>query len=197
MSPLWDRFIDAESRHQHEALLPTHFELSIGNSPDSETEAAMPALVFQGFDHHEIIVGGTIDRIDWGKEKMRIIDYKDSRSDRYYQDLLTPEKLGVAHFQIPVYVAAAREFMEEQHRIDVMEGTFYLFRSAARTKCAVFTGEDPFFEKDLQKRMELRAEGRKNLFNRLAGIVGAVNQAITPFPLRTVHFVPTTGCAVL
>jgi ATP-dependent helicase/DNAse subunit B len=173
-APLWDRFIEEESRYQQEALLPTYFELSIGNSPDTETTTALPALVFHGFDHHEILVGGTIDRIDWGAHTMRIIDYKDSRSDRYYQDLLTQEKLGVAHFQIPVYVAAAKEFIARQQSINVMEGTFYLFRSGARTKPAVFTGEDPFFEKDLKKRMELREQGKENLFNRLAVIVGAV-----------------------
>ena len=171
---LWDRFIEAESRYQHEGLLPTYFEFLIGNSPDNETTEAMPALVFHGFDHHEILVGGKIDRIDCGAHTMRVIDYKDSRSNRYYQALLTQEKLGAAHFQIPVYLAAAKEFMSEQHTINAMEGTFYLFRSAARTKPAVFKSEDPFFEKDLEKRMELREQGRDNLFDRLAVIVGAV-----------------------
>ena len=171
---LWDRFIEEESRYQHEALLPTYFEFLIGNSPDNETAESMPALVFHGFDHHEIVVGGKIDRIDCGADTVRIIDYKDSRSDRYYQDLLTEEKLGAAHFQIPVYVAAAKEFMSGRQTIKVMEGTFYLFRSAVRTKPAVFKSEDPFFEKDLKKRMELREQGRENLFDRLAVIVGAV-----------------------
>ena len=171
---LWDRFIEEESRYQHEALLPTYFELLIGNSPDNETTESMPALVFHGFDHHEIVVGGKIDRIDCGAQTVRIIDYKDSRSNRYYQNLLTPEKLGAAHFQIPVYLAAAKEFMSGQHTIDVMEGTFYLFRRGVRTKPAVFKSEDPFFEKDLKKRMELREQGKENLFDRLAVIVGAV-----------------------
>jgi CRISPR/Cas system-associated exonuclease Cas4 (RecB family) len=38
----------------------------------------------------------------------------------------------------------------------------------------VFKSEDPFFEKDLKKRMELREQGKENLFDRLAVIVGAV-----------------------
>jgi ATP-dependent helicase/DNAse subunit B len=173
-APLWDRFIEEESRYQHEALSPTYFEFLIGRSPDNETPAAMPALVFHGFDHHEIQVGGKIDRIDCGPHTMRIIDYKNSRSDRYYQDLLRKEKLGTAHFQIPVYLAAAKEFMAEHHTINVMEGTFYLFRSATRTKPAVFKSSDPFFEKDLKKRMELREQGKENLFDRIAVIVGAV-----------------------
>ena len=79
----------------------------------------MPALVFHGFDHREIVVGGKIDRIDCGADTVRIIDYKDSKSDRYYQDLLTQEKLGAAHFQIPVYVAAAKEFMSGRQTINV------------------------------------------------------------------------------
>jgi hypothetical protein len=38
----------------------------------------------------------------------------------------------------------------------------------------VFKSSDPFFEKDLKKRMELREQGKENLFDRIAVIVGAV-----------------------
>ena len=170
---LWNRFIDEESRHQHEGLLPACFEVLIGGSPGAETPAAMPALVFYGFDRRTIFVVGTIDRIDCGEDRIRIIDYKDSRSGRYYQDLLRREHLGVLHFQIPVYLAAAKEFMTGHHAASRMEGTFYLFRSAARMNPAVFKSDDPFFEKDVEKRMALREQGSDNLFDRMALIVEA------------------------
>ena len=77
-------------------------------------------------------------------------------------------------FQIPVYLAAMKDFMSEQEKVNLMEGTFYLFRKAKRLKPYVIEGSDCFFEKDLEKRMELKEEGRVNLFNQISGIVKKV-----------------------
>ena len=101
---------------------------------------------------------------------MRIIDYKDSRSEVYYRNLLTKENIGVVNFQVPVYLAAAKELIARRYSINAMEATFYLFRSAT-DEALCEPGGGILFEKDL-KRKALREQGKENLFNRLAVIVG-------------------------
>ncbi len=174
LAPLWDKFIDEESRYRHEGFLPTYFEFMIGSFYGDEGKGDMPPLVVTGYDQKEILVGGKIDRVDFSSDKVRVIDYKNSSSDSFYRDLLKKEKIGVECFQIPVYLAAMKEFMSKQGMVNLMEGTFYLFRKAKRLKPYVIESSDCFFEKDLEKRMELKEEGRVNLFNKISEIVKKV-----------------------
>jgi ATP-dependent helicase/DNAse subunit B len=172
-APLWDRFIEEEARFREEGLMPTYFEFLIGGSSEDEQEAAMPALLFSDVDQPEIAVRGKVDRIDIGADKVRIIDYKNSGSDAHYRNLLKNENIGTVNFQIPVYLAAAREHLSKRYSFTSMEGTYYLFRKAKRVKSYVIKDADPFFEKDLLKRIELNQQGAENIFNRMAAIVRA------------------------
>jgi len=171
LDPLWDRFIEEESKYRNEGFLPVYFEFLIGNFFGDEGDRDMSPLVVIGYDRKEILVGGKVDRVDIGPDKIRVIDYKNSGNEQFYRDLLKEEKMGVQSFQIPVYLAALKEFMSEQNKINLMEGTFYLFRKAKRMKPYVVGSSDHFFEKDLKKRMKLREQGRVNLFNQISGIV--------------------------
>jgi len=172
LSLLWERFIEEESTHKHEELLPTYFELIIGNFFGGENKADMPELVIEGFNRKEIWVGGKVDRVDVGWDKVRVIDYKNSSSESFYRDLLKGEKMGVINFQLPVYLAAVKEYMiGQKKKIDLMEGTFYLFRKSKRIKPYVVKSSDPFFERDLNQRMKLKEQGRVNLFNQISEIV--------------------------
>lgn len=172
LSFLWERFIEEEATHKHEELLPTYFELIIGNFIGGENKADMTELVFKGFDQKEILVGGKIDRVDIGSDKVRVIDYKNSSSESFYRDLLKGEKMGVVNLQLPIYLAAVKKYMTEQKKkVDLMEGTFYLFRKSKSIKPYVVKSSDPLFERDLERRKKLKEQGKVNLFNQVSEIV--------------------------
>ena len=173
VAPLWDRFIEEESQFWEEGLMPTFFEFLIGDSSGVERDAAMPALLFSDDDQGEIAVRGKVDRIDIGAQKVRIIDYKNTRSESHYRNLLKNENIGTLNFQIPVYLAAAREYLFERYTFNDMEATYYLFGKGKRVKPYGINASDPFFEKDLLKRKKLNEQGRGNIFNRMAAIVRA------------------------
>lgn len=172
LSPLWERFIEEESRYKHEGFLPTYFEFLIGNYLGGKGKTDMPEIVVKGFDQKEILVGGKVDRVDIAQDKVRVIDYKNSSSEQFYRDLLKEENMGVINFQLPVYLAALREYLTEQKReINLLEATFYLFRKSKRMKPYVVESSDPFFENDFKQRMKLKEQGRVNLFNQISNIV--------------------------
>lgn len=171
LEPLWDRFIEEESKYKNEGFLPVYFEFLIGDWFGDEANGHMPPLVVMGYDGKQILVGGKIDRVDIASDRVRVIDYKNSRNEALYRDHLKKENMGIHSFQIPVYLAAIKEFMDEQKRINWMEGTFYLFKKPKRMKPFVVKSSDRFFEKDVTKRMELKIEGRLNLFNQVSEIV--------------------------
>ena len=172
LSLLWERFIGVESTYKHEEFLPMYFEFIIGDFLGSKNKTGMPELVIKSFDQKEILVGGKIDRVDVGSDKVRVIDYKNSSSESFYRDLLKGEKMGVVNFHLPIYLAAVKEYMTGQKKkIDLIEGTFYLFRKPKRMKPYVVKSSDPFFERDLKQRMKLKEQGRMNLFNQVSEII--------------------------
>jgi ATP-dependent helicase/DNAse subunit B len=172
-APLWDRFIEQEGQYREEGLMPTYFEWLIGSSSEGEGRTFMPFLLFSDDDHAEIAVRGKVDRIDMGGQRVRIIDYKNSSSEWHYRSLLKKESMGTVNFQIPIYLAAAREYLSQQYSFTSLEGTYYLFRKGKRVKPFVIKDTDPFFEKDLVKRKKLNQQGQGNIFNQMASIVKA------------------------
>jgi ATP-dependent helicase/DNAse subunit B len=172
-APLWDRFIEEEARFHEEGLVPTYFEWLIGKCSGEEDETFKPVLRFSDDDQTEIAVRGKVDRIDIGAERVRVVDYKNSNSEWHYRSLLKKESMGTVNFQIPIYLAAAREYLSQQYTFNALEGTYYLFRKAKRVKPFVIADTDPFFEKDLLKRKKLNQQGHENIFNRMASIVRA------------------------
>jgi ATP-dependent helicase/nuclease subunit B len=172
-APLWDRFIEEEGQYHEEGLMPTYFEWLIGSSSESEGKTFMPFLLFSDDDNAEIAVRGKVDRIDIGAQRVRVIDYKNSSSEWHYRSLLKKESMGTVNFQIPIYLAAAREHLSQQYPFTSLEGTYYLFRKAKRVKPFVIKDTDPFFEKDLVKRKKLNQQGQENIFNQMASIVRA------------------------
>lgn len=184
LSPRWERFVEEEAGYAEKECQPAYFEFLIGHSSGDESRSDMPALVIKDFNSDEILVGGKIDRVDSGPEKIRVIDYKNSSSESVYRDLLKKEKIGVISFQIPVYLAAVKEFMAEQKKmVNSMEGTFYLFKKTKRMKPYTVEESDPFYEKDLIKREKLKEQREMNLFNQISEIVrGAKNGDYTVCP---------------
>ena len=173
LAPLWERFVEEEATYQQEEYIPTYFEFLIGDVGSGTHQ--MPELVVKSLEEKTILIGGRIDRVDLGSSKVRVVDYKNSSGESFYRDLLKEEKMGVTHFQLPVYLAAVKEYMATQHKhITTFEGAFYLLRGVKRMKPYVIEASDPFLESDAHMRAELRAQGRKNLFNQIAEIVRQV-----------------------
>jgi ATP-dependent helicase/DNAse subunit B len=175
LSPLWERFIEEESTCKDEGFMPTYFEFLIGDFLSGESKTDMPELVIKGLDQKEILLGGKVDRVDIGPDKVRIIDYKNSSSEQFYGDMLKEENMGVLNFQLPIYLAALKEYMAEKKKeITLLEGTFYLFRKSKRMKSYAVKSTNPYFEEDVKRRMELKVQGRMNLFNQISEIVEGV-----------------------
>ncbi len=78
-------------------------------------------------------IHGIIDRVDIGKGKAVVLDYKAGRLDRYQAQLR--EKLLKTSFQLPLYVAALRAdpAVQSKNRLDSVVARYYSLRQGLVT----------------------------------------------------------------
>ncbi|HUP48102.1 MAG TPA: PD-(D/E)XK nuclease family protein, partial [Thermoanaerobaculia bacterium] len=88
-------------------LLPAHFEYRFG-SKHRRHEPDHPEPFIIETDGVPIRVEGTIDRIDSGRGRFRIVDYKSGKAGRH-EDLASKIDRGV-RLQLPLYAMAAAAF---------------------------------------------------------------------------------------
>jgi hypothetical protein len=93
-------------------LVPRHFEYRFGtkhrNDPDRTPDHPEPFIVNPG--RGAVRVEGTIDRIDAGKDRFRIVDYKSGKAGRH-ANLGDKIDRGV-RLQLALYAMAVAEFFE-------------------------------------------------------------------------------------
>jgi RecB family exonuclease len=87
-------------------LVPKHFEYRFGAKHRVPADHPEPFVVRTG--SAEVRVEGTIDRIDIGVERVRIVDYKSGKALRH-KDLAEKIDRGV-RLQLALYAMAAAEF---------------------------------------------------------------------------------------
>jgi ATP-dependent helicase/DNAse subunit B len=115
----------------------------------------------------EVVLSGRIDRLDLYRnrdrliERLRVIDYKTSRSLRGYKSELAPEHFGLTSFQIPLYLMAARnDFAGEIAPKAKFEGGYLALAARDHEKEAAteFEGARFAIEPEERKQFAERAE---------------------------------------
>jgi hypothetical protein len=126
-----DRIVAAEAR-DHGGLTPRLLEHAFGGA------AAAPALEI-GAGPGAVKLKGRIDRVDAGPDRLLVLDYKNSRDGKRYEELLQPESFGVSSFQVPAYLMAAARALPGRG----LEATFGILRAAERLDPVVLDAGDP------------------------------------------------------
>lgn len=115
----------------------------------------------------DVALSGRTDRLDLYRngdrriERLRVIDYKTSRGLRNYKSALKPENFGLASFQIPLYLMAARnDFAGEIAPKAKFEGGYLALAARDHEKEAVaeFDGARFAIEPEKRKQFAERAE---------------------------------------
>ncbi|GEM_PF-1938619 len=143
------RFIrrEFEERPEGDLFVPAYFEVYFGERRIEGKEPPFPPLVIE-IDGRDIPFTGRIDRIDVneGERAFRVIDYKKKRKSKNGIKKLTKQIEKGIHFQIPIYLLAAREsilgnrfspeggrlifieYEEKKDQMDMIEGDLeYIF----------------------------------------------------------------------
>ncbi|MEI7703927.1 MAG: PD-(D/E)XK nuclease family protein [Deltaproteobacteria bacterium] len=115
----------------------------------------------------DVRVKGRIDRVDADADRLRVMDYKNSRS-LSVRDRLDPAALGVTSFQAPLYLLAAQRELPGRTSL---EASFVLLRSGERPSSWSTTPGDPALALDPEGRAAARAAGVVTVAD---GVVAAV-----------------------
>ncbi|MCB2185168.1 MAG: PD-(D/E)XK nuclease family protein [Deltaproteobacteria bacterium] len=119
-------------------------------------------------------LSGILDRLDQGKtpagdDLLRVTDYKHSSRAPSLSEPVKRELWGETRFQLPVYLAAARERLGlPTASLEGRIAPTYLVGSAA--KSVELPPGDTFLATDPAQRAELAQRGEPNLFNALTGL---------------------------
>jgi hypothetical protein len=130
------RVVQAEGR-DHDGLAPALLEHRFGG------RSGRAPLEVRG-DGETVLLQGRIDRVDASGERLLVIDYKNARDAKPYAELLEPDAMGVTSFQVPAYLAAARELPGRGR----LEAAYALLRKAARTEPFATEPGDPLLALD-------------------------------------------------
>lgn len=131
---------------------------------EEELGAEGGGLALEAPGQEPLLLHGRLDRLDQGPGGLRVVDYKHASQKGAISGPLRKEDLGVTAFQMPVYVAAAREFFGQAG--DQMQARVVPTRRPGdQVATRQWPPDDPFFAWNPEQREHLRQEGRPNLFN--------------------------------
>ncbi len=149
-------------------LRPVQVEVEFGGK-DSEAPPLEVALE-QG---EPLYLTGRLDRLDQGPGALRVVDYKHTSDVSKIRGPLKEDALGVSAFQMPVYLAAARERWGNQE--DALSARVVPTRKMEQEPAQRdFAPGDAFLVGDLATRRDLARSGAPNLFNAIAELWGRV-----------------------
>ena len=123
---------------------------------------------------------GRIDRIDLGGGTARVVDYKSGGKSGEFREMLKPENFGRTSFQMPIYLMALKEAVNRDGLVEsaeILDARYYLIGKPSDRPLLkpIELGGDfarDYFELDETRRAELRRDGRDNLADQLAEMVG-------------------------
>ncbi len=122
-----------------------------------------------------LVLHGILDRLDQRPGQLRVVDYKHSNSASAISGPLKEADLGVSGFQMPVYLAGAREFFGEPR--DAMQARLVPTRRPEfKVRTRDWPGDDPFFGKDQGLRQDMAERGQANLYNGLVSLWQRLSQ---------------------
>lgn len=156
-----------------DGFLPTHFEWSFG--PDREKNPAQaPPLEIKLENNRTLFFHGRVDRIDLSKDKVRVLDYKNSSNTTKYNKLLKESELGKTSFQAPLYQVAAAGHFEKP----AQAGWILLKDQAGSTRRFSTFTDAPLFTEECKARNELHSCEKPNFYNLLEETWRKIEQGV-------------------
>ena len=141
-------------------LRPSKVEAEFGGRDD-------PGLKVELEQGEPLFLQGRLDRLDQGPGALRVVDYKHAGQKDKITGPLKQSELGVSAFQMPVYLAAAREFWGKAE--DALSARVVPTRKMEQDPAQHdFAVANPFLASDPAIRQELAMSGTLNLFNSIA-----------------------------
>lgn len=140
-------------------LRPAKVEAEFGGK-----EAKAPPLEVPLADRAPLYLTGRLDRLDQGQGALRVVDYKHASQKEKITRPLKETELGVTAFQMPVYLAAARELWGKAE--EALSARVVPTRKMEQEPMQRdFAPGDPLLAADPAARRELALSGAPNLFN--------------------------------
>ncbi|MBI3270240.1 MAG: PD-(D/E)XK nuclease family protein [Planctomycetes bacterium] len=99
---------EAELEAEDPSALPAHFEFPFGFGSG---EIPDPVGVPMG-EMGTVRLRGKIDRVDLGPDRLRVVDYKYSRSKEKFTDATSEARVGTRNFQLPLYLWVLGKHLE-------------------------------------------------------------------------------------
>jgi PD-(D/E)XK nuclease superfamily protein len=122
-----------------------------------------------------LLLHGILDRLDRGPDGLRVVDYKHSNQASVISRPLKKDDLGTCAFQMPVYVAGAREFFGK-HDDALQARVVPTRRPDFQVKSKQWPSDDPFFARDGARRQDMIDQGQANLYNGLLALWQRLSQ---------------------
>ncbi|MCB2192392.1 MAG: PD-(D/E)XK nuclease family protein [Deltaproteobacteria bacterium] len=159
------------------SLRPGQVEAEFGGK-----DPKVPPLEVPLADSASLLLTGRLDRLDQGPGTLRVVDYKHASLKDRITGPLKEGELGVSAFQMPVYLAAARELWGKAD--DALSARVVPTRKMEhQPEQRDFAPGDPLLAADLAARQELAAGSGVNLFNSIAELWARVEQGqFLPLP---------------
>lgn len=170
-------------------LRPSRVEAEFGGK-DGEA----PALEVKLAQGEPLFLQGRLDRLDQEPGALRVVDYKHTSNPGKVSGPLKDADLGVSAFQMPVYLAAARELWGKAD--DTLRARVAPTRKMGHKPATKdFTPGDDFLAQDLATRRELAQGGARNLFNGVAELWARLEGGdFMPLPQKdTCEYCPMSG----
>ncbi|MBU2468480.1 MAG: transglycosylase domain-containing protein, partial [Proteobacteria bacterium] len=168
------------------ALRPSRVEAEFGKDD--------PGLRVDMEQGDPLFLHGRLDRLDQAPGMLRVVDYKHVSQPGKVTGPLKKEDLGVSAFQMPVYLAAARELWGKAD--DAMSARVAPTRKIEQKPLqGEFQPGDPFLAVDTATRRELAAVGQPNLFNGIADLWSRLQDGnFMPLPQKKAcEYCPMSG----
>lgn len=182
-----ERVIEAEAKEAASAdasgVAPALLEYRFGGA------SGVPPLAFPdpAGGNDAILLRGRIDRVDASRDRLVLIDYKDSRAKGDWKKKLEREALGETNFQVPAYLMAAARALPGR---GALEATYLLLRSAERVEPFRADVGDPLFAVEETARALARDAGEAPFADAVASAVRRIRVGELPIVSRD-----CTGCA--
>jgi RecB family exonuclease len=120
-------------------------------------------------DGPPLIIKGRLDRMDEGAKGLVVSDYKHTSDDAAIKDPANQELAGVSQFQLPVYLAFARQ-ARGREGITLSGRIVPTLLPGAKTRKMDFAYDDEFLTTDAKVRDRIARDGKINLYNAIAKI---------------------------
>ncbi|MCF8031563.1 MAG: PD-(D/E)XK nuclease family protein [Desulfarculaceae bacterium] len=157
----------AEEMAALEGMRPLTVEAEFGREDDG-----LKIEVEQG---EPLRLHGRLDRLDQGQGELRVVDYKHSLSPRAAKDPVRRNELAISAFQVPVYLAAARDLWGGPG--DALSARLVPTRRRDSGPGLLSLEPDaPLLSEDAEVRRALAEEDAPNLFNAVAALWGRLSK---------------------